>query len=496
MILFPDQAQLRTDIGASMRKHRKLCVQAPTGSGKTVVFSDIVHRYLARDARVLILVPRRELAHQAVGSLSRFGRDIGYIMAGEPMVSGYRCYVASFDTLHARCIQRDMFSLPAADVIIVDEAHLCLAQTRRDILDAYPEARIIGFTATPSRGDGKGLRQMFDDLVIGPSIAELIKLGRLVPPHYFAGTKPNLEGVKVQAGDYNQRQLEAAVDQPKLVGDIVQNWLRLASDRPTVIFCSGVKHSRHVAQALLAQSITAEHLDGNTPTSEREAILNRVRYGMTQVLTNVYVASYGLDIPELSCAVIARPTKSIVLYFQTVGRVLRTHPKKRDCLILDHAGCVAEHGFIEEPYPWSLEGDSRKVRQAERVERKEPKDIECPACSTIFRASAVCPTCGHKLAGGVEAVPYHEADLQEVGKTKAKRNRDATPEQKRAFYGQLMYYAKEKGYADGWASQKYRKAFGVWPNSYRDAPLSRPGKRVRGWIISQQIAYRKEQEKG
>jgi superfamily II DNA or RNA helicase len=491
MILFDDQTKLRTDVGRSLRSNRAVCVQAPTGSGKTVIMSDMIHRFMETGKRVLVLVPRRELAFQVAGTLERFGRHIGIIMAGEERLQGMQTYVASFDTLHARCVQRDIHPMPTADVVIVDEAHLALAKTRQDIIAAYPDAYIIGFTATPARSDGKGLGRMFDDLVLGPSIAELIKLGRLVAPRYFVGERPNLDGVRVNAGDYNQRELEERVDQPRLVGDIVENWLRLASDRRTVIFCTSVKHSRHVADLLTAHGVAAEHLDGNTPKPERDAILDRVRSGITQVLTNVYVASYGLDIPELDCAVMARPTKSVVLWFQTVGRVLRTAPGKRDALILDHAGCVAEHGFIDEPMPWTLHGNARQDQDRERQERREPQPIDCPNCKHVFRATHICPSCGFELRGGAEAVPYHEADLREINREKKRLNREATAEEKRAFYGALKYHAREHGYSSGWASHKYREAFGVWPNAHRDAPPVKPGPRVKGWIKSRQIAWAK-----
>jgi DNA repair protein RadD len=492
MILRPYQSDLLARSGQALRKNRSICVQAPTGSGKTVIMSEMVHRFMGADKRVLVLVPRRELAFQVAGTLERFGRYVGIIMAGEERLQGMQTYVASFDTLHARCVQRDIHPLPTADVVIVDEAHLALAKTRKDILDAYPHAKIIGFTATPARSDGKGLGRMFDDLVLGPGVRELTQLGALVPARYFVGERPNLDGVRVQAGDYNQRELEERVDQPRLVGDIVENWMRLAGDRRTVIFCTSVKHSRHVCQLLIAHGVKAEHLDGKTPAIERAEILERVRSGESQVLCNVYVASYGLDIPELDCAVMARPTKSIVLYFQTVGRVLRTCKGKRDALILDHAGCVEEHGFVDEPMPWTLMGNARQDQERERRERRDPQPIECPECQTIFRATHICPTCGHELRGGVEAVPYHEADLHEIDREKKKVNRQWTAEQKGQFFGELKSYGLRRNYAHGWASHKYRERFGVWPRGViNDYPMRTPSQETLNWIKSRNIAAAK-----
>ena len=495
MILRPYQQKLLADTGAALRQNRKVVVQAPTGSGKTVIMSEMVHRFMDRDMRVLILVPRRELAHQVAGTLERFGRYIGVIMAGEERLKGMQTYVASFDTLHARCVQRDIHPLPTADVVIVDEAHLALAKTRQDIITAYPHARIIGFTATPARSDGKGLGRMFDELVMGPSVRELVEVGALVPARYFVGERPNLDGVRVQGGDYNQRQLEERVDQPRLVGDIVENWMRIAGDKRTVIFCASIKHSRHVCRQLVAHGVTAEHLDGNTPTEERQAILDRVRSGATQVLTNVYVASYGLDIPELECAVMARPTKSVVLYFQTVGRVLRTAPGKTEALILDHAGCVEEHGMVDEPMPWTLMGNARQDQEREKRERRDPQPIECPECKHVFRATHICPECGFELAGGAEAVPYHEADLVEIDRERKRLNRKWSVEEKGHFFGELKSYGLRKGYAPGWASHKYKERFGVWPNSVKGYPMRQPSQETLNWIKSRNIAAAKARAK-
>jgi uncharacterized Zn finger protein (UPF0148 family) len=281
---------------------------------------------------VLFLAPRRELIHQAVKAFQGQGLDAGMIMAGERQTLLLDLQVASFDTLHARAIRSDRMKLPPADLVIVDEAHLSTARTRLDILEAYGDAIVIGLTATPARGDGKGLGTFYDDIVTGPTISELVDMGYLVPLRYYAPTEPDLSKLKLDKdGDYQEKALGARMDTPQLIGDIVDNWLRLARERRTVVFCVTCDHSRHTAEAFREAGITAEHLDGETPKPERAAILARVSSGETQVLCNVFVASYGLDIPALDCAVLARPTKNIALYLQTVGRIMRTFPGK-DCL--------------------------------------------------------------------------------------------------------------------------------------------------------------------
>lgn len=488
MNLYPDQSALVQQVGSSLRAHRKVCVQAPTGSGKTVIASYMIDRLLAAGKRVLILVPRRELAFQFAGTLEGFGRYFGLVMAGEERLQGMDGYIATFDTLHARAVQRDIMALPEADVIVVDEAHLALAKTRKDIIDAYPDAYHIGLTATPARSDGKGLGRLYNDLVLGPTIRSLIDAGRLVEPRYFTGPRPELGTVPIRAGDYVVRDLEQVADTQVLVGGIVENWLRHAEGRSTVVFCITRKHARHVADEFRKVGVTVEYVDGMTPHAERKQIIANVESGATTVLVNVAVATYGIDIPRLSCAVMARPTKSQVLYFQTIGRVLRTYPGKRDCLVLDHAGCVAEHGFIDQPVAWSLNGNARNDTERERGERREPQPIECPECSAVFRATHICPACGFKLAGGREAVPYHDVELAEA------KPAEPSMAEKRSWLAQLQLYASDKGYAPGWAAHKYREKFGVWPRVGEVRPVPFVSRAVLNWIKSRNIAHARRRQ--
>ena len=470
------QTKAIDDIAAAVRRYRRVCFQLPTGAGKTVILAEIVRRAEAKGSRVLFLAPRRELIFQGARTIGHLGSDVGLILAGEELVSGFQTYVASFDTLHARCVQRSRFPLPPADLVIVDEAHLSLAKTRRDIIDAYPYAKVIGVTATPCRGDGRGLGQLYDTLVTGPTIAELTRAGHLVPVEYWGGRAPDLSGVKLVASEYHQKQLEEVMDQEGLIGEIVENWMKIAHDKRTVVFCSGVKHSRHVTAEFRRCGVSAEHLDGMTPTRDREAILARVASGETQVLCNVFVASYGLDIPATECAVLARPTRSLSGYFQTCGRVLRTHPGKAKAIIIDHAGSVADHGFLDTDVPWTLDGNARmqELQLAANQERNEPKEIQCPACPAIFRATLTCPVCGFQIGAFGEDVPTHKVDLAQIERSeksdKAKANKEWLTENKRQFFAELLRHSINSNYSPGWASHKYREKFGVWPNAHKGCP--------------------------
>lgn len=488
-------ADLRRSLAAG---HRRVLLQLATGAGKTRIAAEICRMAQAKRTNVLFLAPRRELIHQAAAAFSKQGLWPGIIMAGEPMKRSAELQVASFDTLHARAIRGDRMQMPDAGLVIVDEAHLSLADTRKAIIEHYRDARVIGLTATPARGDGRGLGEIYHDIVMGPSIRHLTDEGHLVPLRYFAPTEPDLSALRINKdGDYAEPGLAKRMDTPQLVGDVVENWLRIARHRLTVVFCVNRAHSRHVRDRFLSEGIRAEHLDGETPTDERAAILARVASGETQVLCNVFVASYGLDIPALDCAVLARPTKNIALYLQTVGRVMRTADGKCDALVIDHAGAVKENGFVDEFIPWSLDAEGkvkdRKLKLSQ--EAAEPKPITCARCKASFSGRRECPACGYAMLPPTAAIPTHAADLVELERSAKKDNREATWGEKAEFMAGLKAYAHAHGYQAGWAANKYRARFGVWPNDARvkhvePQPYS---EEVRRWIVSQNIRHAKSQ---
>jgi superfamily II DNA or RNA helicase len=475
--------------------HRAPILVSPTGSGKTRTSMEIIIRAVERGRWVLFLAPRRELIYQASRNLEIAGIRHGVIMAGEPVNRYAQVQVASFDTLWAR---RQKVLMPRADVVIVDECHLSIAETRSKLISSYPDAKIIGLTATPARGDGKGLGAIYDDLVISWDINRLTAEGYLAPAKYFVPSTPDLKGLKVAGGDYIERELAERMDKPKIVGDIVLHWFRHAPGKSTVVFCSGVRHSRHVCEEFLKHGVKAEHLDGETDLDERKAILARVESGETTVLTNCFVASYGLDIPRLECAVLARPTRNITLFLQTVGRVLRTFDGKDHAIIIDHAGAVAEHGLVTDFIPWSLDTDStvRERRQKQQKERKEPKDITCSKCKYVFRKSRTCPACGHEMIPPGQPIPVHEADLQELDPSKL--NRDTDWDEKVSFIRGLKGYAKAHGYKPGWVAHGYKTKFGVWPNDKRvkEAPPGPVTPEVTKWVTYLRIRAAKGHQRG
>lgn len=473
-------------------------IVAPTGAGKTVIAAEIIRA--AGEDKVLFLAPRRELIHQTCRKLDDVGVTYGVILSGDPRSNLYaRVQVASVDTLIARALRTNKLQLPQFARIIVDEAHVGLTNTRQRLLDLWPGAVIIGLTATPCRSDGKALGRIYDELIEVASVAELVEAGFLVKSRYFSVSEPDLRRVKTTAGDYNLHQLDEVMNQSKLVGDIVQHWLEHASTRRTVVFATSIEHSVALAQQFLDNGVTAEHVDANTPQAMREAIFRRFSNGETQVLTNCTLASIGFDLPELDCVVFARPTKSLGLYLQMLGRGLRPAPGKSDCLVLDHAGNVVRHGFATDPRYWTLHGKyaedlEAKQKAKDEKEKKEERELTCPVCKCRWCGGNQCPECGYWFPPKAKKIETQDGKLVELGQQLA--SKDHSPARKMQFYFELCGFADAKGYNAGWAAHKYREKYGDWPAwKWREHVDTHggldPSMETQRWVKSRMIAYQR-----
>lgn len=466
----------------------------PTGAGKTHVAAHLIRATVEKGNSALFLAPRRELVHQTSDKLAGVGVRHGVIMAGEPQSLFTDVQVACIPTLHRRAITGDRIALPRADLVLVDEAHLSIAKSTQTIVKLYQDqgAKVIGLTATPCRADGAGLGVLYDDLVEGPSVAELVDQQHLVPARYFTGESPDLEGVRVQMGDFNQKQLGERVNHVELIGDVVQNWARLAAGRQTFVFAVNVAHSMNLCDEFQKIGVAAEHLDGNTGTDERHQILERLRSGETQVLCNCEVMTYGVDFPPVSCIVLAKPTKSIARYFQMVGRGLRTYPGKVDCLVLDHAKAVENIGFVDDPMPWSLDGKD-KIQNRIASERQLPDEITCGDCGTTFRPAPICPNCGAEQGRRyAKAIEAHDAELREIDRQRKLADaKQWSVEDRRRFFAELRHIAEDRGYSPGWAAHQYKNKLGTWPNEVRDVDPTEPSLETLAYVRSQLIRFAK-----
>jgi superfamily II DNA or RNA helicase len=480
---------------------RRILLVAPTGAGKTVIAAAIIAAVLedkGETKHVLFLAHRRELILQTSRKLYDLDIDHGVLLPGYPARLAEPVQIASVATLHARAVRSNLIELPHANVVIVDEAHHVRARTYARILNAYPNAIIIGLTATPCRSDGRGLGNVFEILIECPSIAELIAGGYLVPTKVYAPSLPDLRGVKVERGDYVEAQLAERMNANKLVGDVVEHWLRLGERRQTVVFATGVGHSLHIRDELRRAGVLAEHIDGTTPPDERDAILARLGIGKIEVVCNAMVLTEGWDQPSVSCLVLARPTKNLGLYRQMIGRVLRPAPGKAEALILDHAGATLEHGFAEDPVEWTLSEDRRATNQAHAARGASPATslTTCPECSAVRMAGKPCGACGWRPRRKAEAVEVTDGDLSRVERNRTTQPIAWTLGAKAQFHRQLLWIAQEKGYTRGWAAYKHHEKFGHWPEAKPWAlPTPElPDEAVRSWVRSRQIAYAKAME--
>lgn len=460
---------------------RRALLVATTGSGKTVIAGAIVADAARHRQRVLFLAHRRELIVQASRKMHAAGVDHGIIQAGFPMRPAEAVQIASIQTLHARAVRGSKVELPPADIVIVDEAHHARAATYSQIIEAYPNSAVIGLTATPCRGDGRGLGEIFDVLVECPPVAQLIADGHLVGTRVYAPSRPDLTGVRVERGDYAEGQLARRMNDDGLVGDIVEHWLRLADRRKTVVFASGVDHSVNIRDKFRDAGVGAEHIDGSTLMEQRDAILAALASGAVELVTNCMVLTEGWDQPEVSCLVLARPTKNMGLYRQMVGRGLRPAQGKDDCMVLDHAGAVFEHGFVEDEVIWTLDRDTQADNPEHRRRTGRKALAACPECFAIRAVGAACRVCGWK-----PPVPAFAA-----GKlAPVISNGDAKSDPKLTLYRQLLWIAHERSYKRGWAAHKYREKFGDWPATRFAEPLE-PDAKVRNWVQGKMRAHAK-----
>jgi len=471
--------------------HKRIILVAPTGSGKTVIGADIIGSFIRTAKSVLVLAHRREIITQTASKLFNVGIPHGIIQAGfrtRPLES---VQVASIQTLWVRT-QNGAMELPPADLLWIDEAHHCPANTYRKIINCYPNAILLGTTATPCRGDGRGLGAIFEIIIECPQVAELIKQKYLVPTRVYAPIDPDLRGVHTRQGDYIESELAERMDQPRLVGDIVEHWHKFGECRKTVAFACSVAHSLHIKDEFIKSGVRAEHIDGATPKAERDATLTMLERGEIELVSNCMVLTEGWDMPEASCCILARPTKKMGLYRQMVGRVLRPADGKRDAIVLDHSGAVFRHGFVDDEVEWTLDPDKRAVSPTHKKRGERGSRLhECRNCGVVCIAGEPCWHCGYLPQRSPRAVDIIDGELGIVGRDRHAHGQVYDPAERARWHGMLIWLGEERGYKPGWAAHKYKEKFGVFPAWGASPDPIAPTPEVRSWVRSRMIAYAK-----
>ena len=450
------------------RGQKRIIFFLATGAGKTVIATHMIANATKKGIKTLFLAHRRELIKQCSSKLAALGISHGIIMADEPLSPLASVQVGSVQTVVRRCNIGDY------GIIFLDECHHCRSESYHRILDRFPNAAIVGLSATPYRLDGKGLGEIFQEIISTRSVSQLTTDGFLVPCRVFAPSKIDMSGVKITGGDYNRAQMEQRCCSPKIYGDIVSDWLSRGRGRPTVLFAASVKQSQDLVEKFRAAGIKAKHVDANTPTLERDATLQALGTGNLEIVSNVGILTEGWDCPPASCAILARPTASTCLHVQMIGRVLRPFENKTDALILDHAGNHYRHGFITDAREVSLDG--LKKRKKKDDAKKTTGVRICPKCYLCMPSGTpICASCGHVFQVETRKMQTVASELKELHPWQSGMLQDydpnAKPEPKYSpkgepaeWFSKKLQVARERGYSPRWAYHQFQVAWGYWPN--------------------------------
>lgn len=443
--LRPHQALALDDLRAAYREGRRAPVLVMgTGGGKTATAAVIIRSAVARGKRVWFMAHLREILDTTSAKLDSEGIAHGYIMAGRPESPDLPVHVVMVQTAVRR-----LDRLPRPDLIVIDECHLAVAATYRQVVAAVGRPVLLGLTATPVRLDGRGLVEMFDQLVMSCDTAQLQAEGLLVPIRYYAPSRPDLTGIRTVAGDYAQGDLAERMNRPSVTGDAVDHYRKLAHGRPCVVFCTNVRHAEDTAAAFRAAGYRAIAISGESATDERTGALDRLRTGELDVVVNCQLWVAGVDCPAIGCVILLAPTKSVTKYLQSIGRGLRTAPGKQDLVVLDHAGNAFTHGLPTETREWTLEGAKRKARATDDVEAVR----QCERCYFVFKPAPVCPSCGHAHTPKPTKLEQRAGELAEITEIKRKQRQEVW---RARTIEDLQKIAAQRGYSAGWAWQQMR----------------------------------------
>lgn len=448
IVLRPTQEALVNDVRAAFREVRSVLMVAPTGFGKTVVFSYIAQSVMARDHRVYILVHRDELVEQVSRTLRDFNVPHGFIAAGRPPTL-HNVMVCSVFTLANR-----IESYPQPQLLIIDEAHhACSGSTWARVLGFWRASFKLGVTATPIRLDGRDLTGQFDRMVEGPSVASLIGSGDLCKYRLFAPPVA-LGKLRIRMGDYVKSDIAAAIDKPSITGDAVAHYTKLAAGKRALVFCVSLEHAQHTADAFQRAGYTAARIDGGMDRGARRDLVARFSAGAVQVLTSCELVSEGFDLPAIEVAILLRPTASLGLYLQQVGRSLRPFPGKEHAIVLDHAGNAGTHGLPDDEREWSLGDDASR-----RGKRKASVSVR--TCGRCYAAAPPrvrsCEFCGWQWPAEPREVEVKAGELEEVTVSpaliEARRARQAVGMAK--SLSALQQLGRERGYNPMWAMRVF-----------------------------------------
>lgn len=426
---------------------RAILLQAPTGSGKTLLTAHMLHTAAQRGMASFFVVHRRELIKQSTIAFAQEGLRHGIIAAGFPEDRRHLVQLASVQTLAKRFAR---YRKPR--LVVWDECHHLAAGSWTKLFSAFGDAFHIGLSATPERLDGQGLGKFFKEMLNGPSVAWLIENKFLSDYRLYAPSKINLAGVHTRMGDFVQSEVATAVDRPSITGDVISHYKKFCDGKRAVVFCASIQHSKHVVEQFRAAGYAAAHVDGETPQEERDEAIKGFRAGHIKILSNVELFGEGFDVPAIEAAILLRPTQSLGLYLQQIGRALRPADEKSHAIILDHVGNCERHGLPDEDRTWSLAGD---VSRRHKDGTSNNSVRVCPKCfAAQFSGRPSCQFCGFVFEGKPREIDEKEGELSEVDKAIARRARNL--EQGSAGSLEELYQiGRKRGYRQPRAWAKY-----------------------------------------
>ena len=415
--------------------HHGVLIVSPPGSGKSVVIAEIARLTTLKKNRILFFVHRKELVNQIKDSFIKQDVDLKY------------CTILTVGKVANR-----LNILAKPDLIVVDESQHSRAKTYQKIFDYYSDVPRLGFTGSPWRLSGKGFKDIYSAMVLGPTAKWLIQNKKLAPftvYGYQLGDKSTLKNGST--GDYTKKSLDNYT-KSIIHGDIVKSWLKFAKNGKTIVYCHSTSFSKEVAQAFRDAGINAVHADAKTPQNKRDKIMKAFKNGEIKVLCNVDLVSEGFNVPDCSCVVLLRPTESLVIYLQQSMRAMR-YQKGKHAVIIDQVGNFERFGLPNTDYHWSLE-DRAKHPHREGGNTDAIAIKTCPECFAVIKASNVtCPLCGHDFS--IEIRKIKQKKDQELRAIKAEKFHIDLIAKKKVSeltsFKELTMYAKAKHYKNGWA---------------------------------------------
>ena len=418
--------------------YRRVLVESPCGSGKTILLTKMADMAQQNGKTVWFILPRQEIMEQTFETFERCGVPLNTVHIGMIIT-----------------MANHLTELPKPDLIIYDECHISVSNTYNKISNAFPDAFIVGATASPCRTDNRPLGDLYETIIRGVTVRWLIDNHFLAPFDYYSVLLTDLASAETN-GEYDTTKASELLMTSAIYGDIIKNWHKFADGMQTVVYCCSIAHSQKTAEIFNNSGISAMHFDGKTSKAERKRIVDDFRDGKFKVLVNCDLISMGFDMPDINCVMMLRPTQSASLYIQQSGRALRYKPNKR-AVIIDMVGNYNRFQLPDEPYEWTLTESVKK--------RKEFNDDgtlsirQCSECFRCFKTSNQCPYCGHIYqVKGRELKAIQDVELKKIQavekEEQEKQRKDNRREQGMCkTYQELYELAKKRGYKNpsGWA---------------------------------------------